>query len=222
MTRSNLAFAFFLSLASSLLIVFTPLVQACEKIAWEIDVKQSQLTVLLIADGIPFESYFSQMQGNIIFDKNNLADSFIEVSVPIDSLRTGNSDGDELARSAAFLNLSLWPTAHFRSNRISLINSRGLESDPLLKDKQRLKGELYQVSGELRLKNITQKLSAIIKFISNEQTAVLSGKSSIQRLDFAIGTGEWRNTKWISNSVAVAFSLSLKRKTIQLPCLPAR
>ncbi len=164
---------------------------------WDIDLNKSQLMVSVKADGTPFETIFTRMEGRIILDKNNLQNSIIDVLVPVESLETGNKDGDELALSEDFFNQVKWPHAKFTSHLI---------------EKDKLNVEHYWVSGKLQIKGHTQKIRVPVLFKNNGKTAMLSGKSILQRLDFSLGTGEWTNTQWLSNNVEVTFSLSLKIK----------
>ena len=46
---------------------------------------------------------------------------------------------------------------------------------------------------------------------ASEDEARLQGYMDIQRLDFGIGQGEWRNTDWVGNDVRIEVALSLKR-----------
>jgi polyisoprenoid-binding protein YceI len=160
---------------------------------WQINLKQSQLSFTILADGVPFESRFSQMHGKIFFNANDLANSSIDVSVTIDSLKTGNSDANKLALSKTFLDVDNWPTANFKSTIIEFKNQQ------------------YWVNGELKLKGVTKKINVPINFKIKGNTAELIGKSAIKRLNFNLGTGDWSNTQWISNEVEISFYLSLKQ-----------
>ena len=43
------------------------------------------------------------------------------------------------------------------------------------------------------------------------KSAALTGEATIHRLDFGIGQGEWRDTKWLGNDVRVRFDIVLKK-----------
>ena len=43
------------------------------------------------------------------------------------------------------------------------------------------------------------------------RTARLSGGTTIQRLDFGVGQGEWTDTTWVGNAVEIHFDLALSR-----------
>jgi len=160
-------------------------------INWQINLKQSQLKFSIFADNVPFSGEFTEMQGKIIFDQNDLLQSVIDVSVPIRSLDTGNSEANELAFSPEFLDAKKWPKARFVSTSIYL------------------QADKYWVKGELQLNGVSKIINVPIQFEYADQRAILSAKATIKRLNFNIGTGEWRNTQWISDEVKLTFYLIL-------------
>jgi polyisoprenoid-binding protein YceI len=42
------------------------------------------------------------------------------------------------------------------------------------------------------------------------RTAVLAGGTTVQRLDYGVGQGEWTDTQWVGNEVRIRFELHLK------------
>jgi hypothetical protein len=47
---------------------------------------------------------------------------------------------------------------------------------------------------------------------ANEQgkpSGYLLGKTTIKRLDFGVGQGDWKSTEWVGNDVSVSYSLRL-------------
>ena len=42
------------------------------------------------------------------------------------------------------------------------------------------------------------------------RTARLTGATTIQRLLFGVGQGEWRGTEWLDDAVRVEFSVALE------------
>jgi len=42
-----------------------------------------------------------------------------------------------------------------------------------------------------------------------QKVVYLAGKTTIRRLDFGIGQGDWRSTEWVANEVDVSWSVRL-------------
>ena len=41
--------------------------------------------------------------------------------------------------------------------------------------------------------------------------AALAGGTTIHRLDFGVGQGEWQDTKWLGDEVRIRFELTLRK-----------
>jgi hypothetical protein len=41
-------------------------------------------------------------------------------------------------------------------------------------------------------------------------TATIAGETTIRRLDYDVGLGQWQDTRWVGNDVVLRFSVALK------------
>lgn len=83
--------------------------------------------------------HFSQVEGRIVYDAENVAASSVEVTLPMSGLNSHVARFDEHLRKADFFDVAKFPVATFRSTAVEAL------------DGQRLK-----VAGELTLKGITR------------------------------------------------------------------
>ncbi len=66
----------------------------------------------------------------------------------------------------------------------------------------------------LTLRDVTRDVTLSFTFepAADSGTAVLEGGTTVRRLDFGVGQGEWRDTRWVGDEVTIRFSLFLRRK----------
>ncbi len=71
----------------------------------------------------------------------------------------------------------------------------------------------YEATGRLTLRNVTRdvRLPFTFKPSADGRTAVLAGGTTVQRLDYGVGQGEWQDTQWVGNEVRIRFELQLRR-----------
>lgn len=67
----------------------------------------------------------------------------------------------------------------------------------------------FEAKGELQLKGHTRKLDFPLTITRQGNNLVLKGQFTLQRSDFAIGSGQWSSGKTIALKVEVKFSITL-------------
>jgi polyisoprenoid-binding protein YceI len=129
------------------------------------------------------------------FSPDNLAGSRLDVVVEINSLDTGDQERDDTLRSADLLAVSKFPQAHFAATQINR-SAAG-----------------YEALGKLTIRGVTR--DARIPFTLRTATengapvGYMNGKTSVRRLDYGVGQGDWKATDQVGNEVAVSFALRL-------------
>lgn len=165
-------------------------------VPWRMDLRNSQLTFTPRLAGGEFECRFERFETAMRFDPADLAHSSLQVIVDLSSARTGDSDRDTALHGVDFFAISRWPQARFASTRI-----RGLG------------GNRYEATGKLTLRDSTRDISLPFRFdqtTPTSRTARLTGATTLQRLQFGVGQGEWRGTEWLDDAVRVEFSVALE------------
>jgi polyisoprenoid-binding protein YceI len=121
----------------------------------------------------------------------------LDVTVEIGSLNSGDNDRDDTLKSPDLFDAKKYPQAHFIATQITKTPA----------------GFLAQ--GKLTIRNVTRDTSVPFTFrtaTEGAQTAgYLAGSTTIHRLDFGVGQGDWKNTgaDGIGNDVKVTYSLRL-------------
>lgn len=145
--------------------------------------------------GAPLQGTFGDYSGQICLDSGNVASDRIQVQVQTASVNTQLPELDQALRGADFFDVAHWPHATFESTSVRALGPNQ-----------------YEVQGKLTLRDVSRTIKVPFTFqpVADGQ-ARLTGKLTIQRLDYHIGLGQWADTRWVGNQVDVAFAVTLKR-----------
>jgi polyisoprenoid-binding protein YceI len=165
-------------------------------VPWRMDADSSELKFTPRLAGGEFAGRFERFETTLRFDPADLAHSSLQVIVDLSSARTGDSDLDTALHGVDFFAVSRWPQARFSSTRIRALG-----------------GGRYEAAGKLTLRDRTRDLALPFRFelaAPGGGTARLTGTTTLQRLHFGVGQGEWRSTEWLDDAVRVEFSVALE------------
>ncbi|MGH8311816.1 MAG: YceI family protein [Gammaproteobacteria bacterium] len=144
--------------------------------------------------GAPFQGQFTQFSGLVCLSANAAEQGLIRVQVQAASVDTGLPELDDALRGPDFFDTARWPQASFVSESV-----------------QALDAGHYQVTGQLTLRDVTREITVPFSFTPTAGSdARLQGTLDFERLDYHIGLGQWRDTRWVGNEVGVKFSVLLK------------
>lgn len=142
--------------------------------------------------------------GTVQFDPNNLSDSKIEVSIPADSINTGDPQRDADLKSANFFDVAKYPAITFRSKTIQ----------PDGKD-------AYKVIGDLTIHGVTHEVTLLVEALTPEVKdpwgflrRAASARTKIDRRDFRITTNSVLDAGGvlIGDEVDIGIDVELVRK----------
>lgn len=145
--------------------------------------------------GQQFDGSFGKFDAAISYDPANLATAKFDVTVDVATAKTGDSDRDSALPGSDFFDASKFPKAHYVTT--------GFTKDA--------KGNVV-ANGNLTLHGVTRPVSLKVAFSPNAGGARLSVTGSMKRLDFGIGSGEYKDTSTIADDVLVNGSLNLLPK----------
>jgi polyisoprenoid-binding protein YceI len=162
--------------------------------AWVVDSARSRLTFVATQSGGEFQGRFDRFRADIAFDPKDLAGSWFHVTIETASADTQDETRDKALAGEDFFATGRWPTATFDATRfVATANGR------------------YEARGKLTIRGISRDVTVLFTFNPGPggHGAVLSGGTTIRRLDFGVGQGEWQDTKWVGNDVRIEFELVL-------------
>jgi len=119
----------------------------------------------------------------------------LDVVIDMNSLDTGDKERDDTLRGADLFDVAKNPQARFTSTQITK------------------SGAGYDAVGKLTLRGVTQ--DAHVPFTlrgtteQGKSVSYLEGKTTLKRLDFGVGQGDWKSTEWVGNDVGISYSVRL-------------
>jgi polyisoprenoid-binding protein YceI len=175
--------------------VAAPEALRAEPPVWRMDAAASQLTFTPRLAGGEFAGRFERFEVTLRFSPADLAHSSLQVAVDLPSARTGDADRDVALQGSDFFATSRWPQARFTSTSIRALG-----------------GDRYEARGKLTLRDISRDVLVPFRFEPGAPSAGkarLSGSTTVQRLAFNVGQGEWRSTEWLDDRVRIDYAVAL-------------
>ena len=167
---------------------------------WVIDRDQSRLTFDGAQNGAPFEGIFTGFDGTITFDPDNLAGSRVAVTIPMKDVKTGSDERDKNIGGKDWFNVASFPESSYTADAFEK------KSD----------GQ-YIAHGKLTLHGVTLPVDlpfmlTIEAAAQGRKTAKMHGETTLKRLDFGVGAGQWSDPNAVGTVVAVKVLLQAHSK----------
>lgn len=177
-----------LTLAATLLLCSA----APAAVPYTTDGARSTLGFIATQTGAPVEGRFGEFRADIVFAADDLPGSRFEVTIMTESTDTGEDDRDEALRGPDLFAAKEFPTARFITSAF-----------------KHLGDNRYEATGSLTLRDVTREIRLPFTFENTATGAWLKGSIKLNRLDYGVGQGEWKDTSWVANEVTVQFALRL-------------
>ncbi len=163
-------------------------------VAWQVQSATSKIGFTAYWQGQPVKGHFPQFQLTARLDPAHPAGGTLKLDIATARLTAQSPDIARAIRGKAWFDVKDYPEASFTSESLA----------------KRTDGTLL-LRGKLRLKGHEKTIAFPLKITRDDGKLKLSGKLTLDRSNFAIGTGQWANDKMIARKVNVSFSLVLTR-----------
>jgi polyisoprenoid-binding protein YceI len=157
----------------------------------------STLTFTFDQAGAASQGKFGQFTVEMAYDPKNLAGSSMKVIVQVASLDTQDKDRDATLAGEELMDARQFPTAIYVAS--SFAPGAG--------------GKVEAV-GKLTLRGVTRELRIPLTIKPAAAGLELSGATSINRLDYGVGQGEWKSTEWVGNTVKLEYKVALNKAAV--------
>ena len=166
--------------------------------AWEVDANHSVIKFGVKHIFSTVFGDFSDFDGKIIFDPENLAESQFDFTVQVKSINTGIGKRDNHLRSKDFFEAATFPVMRFTSSKITHVQ-----------------GKNYKVVGEMTLKETTKTMeipfifhgTAPNPFDKKITVAGFDTRFTLDRLSFGVGTGKFYDMGVVGKEIDVIISV---------------
>lgn len=139
-----------------------------------------------------FSGHFGQFTTTVSFDPQHPEAAKLEVVIPLASAGTGNPDRDQVLLGPDFFSVDKFPQARYSATGFRAIGDG-----------------TYAADGALTLRGVSQPVTLTFSWTGGANP-VLTGKATVQRLDFNVGGGDWADVSMIPNAVAVSTKVNLR------------
>jgi len=152
----------------------------------------SSLTFAGKYQGEVFAGRFPGFVTRLSFDPRRLATAKLDVTIPLATATTGNTDYDGEMRGVSFFNSSKFPQARYTATKF-----------------RSLGGNRYAADGTLSLRGISKPVTLLFSWKPGAKP-VLAGKATVKRMEFGVGSGDWADTGTIPNEIAISTKVVLQ------------
>jgi cytochrome b561 len=119
----------------------------------------------------------------------------LDVVVDMRSSDAGDQQRSDTLAGEDFFDTAQYPQSHFTASRIEKTATG------------------YEATGSLTLRGVTRSIAIPFTWrtatVQGHPVGYLSGQTTLQRLDFGVGQGQWKSTDWVGNAVTIRYSLTL-------------
>ncbi len=163
---------------------------------WQLVDAGSTLTFSGTYQKEPFQGRFKKFTAAVRYEPNDITNASFDVTIDVSSVSTDNEERDSALAGEDFFFFSKYPKAHFVTDKFSKSPD----------------GQVHAI-GTLTLREKSQPVNLDVKFMQTGEKAILDVTAKINRLDFNIGLGEWKDTDLIGSEVQVNGHIALNSLT---------
>ena len=154
----------------------------------------SSLTFTFDQAGAASKGSFKQFSTELVYDEKSPAAGSLQVKVQIASIDTQDQERNDMLVGADLFDAQKYPTAQYTASSLARTAAGGLEA-----------------VGKLTLRGVTKDLRLPLKIVPTASGLELSGATSIKRLDYGVGQGDWQSTEGVADEVKIQYKVALTR-----------
>jgi polyisoprenoid-binding protein YceI len=168
---------------------------AAAAVHYVLDQPKSSLEFTFTQAGAQNKGRFTRFPVTFDFSPADAASGHLDVTVEISSIDTGDKERDDTLRSDDLFAVAKYPQAHFSATQFTKTATG------------------FEAIGKLTIRGVTHDARVPFTFrtASENGAAVgyMNGKTTVRRLDYGVGQGDWKATDQVGNDVGVSFALRL-------------
>lgn len=158
---------------------------------WAVDYERSEIRFEATQEGEAFTGVFERFVAEVVFDPADPASGSAEVTIDLDSARTGDASKDGAMDDKAWFHTKEHPKARF------LVEGFSAEGDGR-----------FRAAGVLTLKGESRNVDLPFRFEEADGLAIVEGETTLDRTAFGVGAD---GQDGVSNEVRVVIRLEARR-----------
>ena len=161
---------------------------------WLLQQDKSAITFTASYDDVSFEGVFSDFDVALTFDPEELDNSHVKSTVNVTSVNTQSRDRDQALSEPDWFYFKKFPQATFISQTFESV-----------------KANQFAATGILQIRDQQHEVTIPFEWTKiDNKTARLKSQFSLDRRNYDIGTGDWKNDKTIGFEVIVNLTLEFR------------
>lgn len=177
---------------TAVLLLAVPAARAAE---WTVVRTESRIGFSGTHAGKAFAGTFERWQATIAFDPASPAKAKVRVTVDLASARTGDRTYDGTLPGADWLDVARGPEAVFETGSV-----------------RDLGGGRFEADGTLSLRGTAVPVMLAFTLAIEGDTARMTGRAGLKRLDFGIGKGSDATGAWVSLDIPIEVAVVARRR----------
>lgn len=171
--------------------LISPLHAADPVSGWIIDPEQSRISFVAIQQGAEITGVFSRFSGDIFFDPSRPQESHAAIKVDMTSADSQSDERDQSLQGPDWFGSESFPESIYNVSKFEKIDENQ-----------------YIAKGEMAIRDMKQVLDIPLNIHfstdeSGKKIARAEGEVVLNRLDFGVGQGAWKDTQAVGNPVKV-------------------
>jgi polyisoprenoid-binding protein YceI len=177
------------------LVAFLPCAAAAA--VWQGDQNSGALRFVATQAGAKFQGHFGEFKVRFDFDPAAPAKGRLDVTIATRSADTADAERDDVLHGTEFFSVVRFPESTYHAEEFT-------------RD-----GKGWKASGQLTLRGVTKKADIRFELEPSSSEMHMRGDSTVHRLEFGVGQGDWADTTWLGDAVDVSFDLSLRPAAVE-------
>ena len=133
---------------------------------------------------------FKTLKGNVSFDENDLATSKFNLTIPVESISTGNGMMNKKAQIEEWFYSEKYPDIKYVSSKIEKSTDG------------------YMVTGTLTIKGTSKEKKVPLKLVKNGAELTFAGTFSVNRADYKVG----HKSDAVPDIMNISYSIPVSKK----------
>jgi polyisoprenoid-binding protein YceI len=156
----------------------------------QVDPAKSTIVATSKQMNVPVDGTFKKFSAQVSFDPAKPTAGSAQVTIDVASYDLGDESYNEQVAGKDWFDAKTYPSATFVSSAIAPAG-----------------GNRYNVTGKLTIKGKSQTVTVPVTIAQQGAVQTFDGTLPIKRLQFDVGTGEWKDTSVVADDVAIKFHL---------------
>lgn len=161
---------------------------------WQVNQSNSFIKFSGTQTGNAFSGIFEDFTAKIYFDPQSPESAAVQVAIDSGSAKTGDVQRDEALPGKDWFNVKAFPQITFETNGFTPLD-----------------GNHYEAVGTLTVLGTAHTITLPFTLQLDGETAMMTGKITLDRKQLGIGTGPWSEGKWVGVEVVVDIQVEATR-----------